>query len=484
MKSDELITKVYNLFNNNKYKEAIKISIDNIGLIVSLVGRIIENKKFSQYDLFIKESSKFNTNSKNDTEYLLLYSWIIMSIMEKYQSLVYYEQEEFNNPKYKVRYLVILADDKLKLDLYLLFVIIFSFEAHYREILNNSHNKQTYVGIDYEFNNRQIATMQLNFERASSTANNTDSFIWLINPSELDEAKKNILIKYLMKNRKIFKILHGADSLDIPYMYYELFNSDKLTIRDFTSRYIDTRFLCEYFKIHQNNGNKCSIYDALLYFGTISKKQYDNLNITHDKMGPVQNISWNIQNLKDDIYSLKYALYDVLFLKKYLMDIHNKAKIEAPNYYMHYIDITRLVQFIILERRDVTDMTPKLKTQIDTMNNFYFFHNDNKNNLIEVFNKIKEQIKFDDNSFLLSHLLNINYLRTHVIIIVKFLIYSWICNNFKVFVKKSIVFNKDLIDSNTFFEDLEIYNFKYLIPFFIKLNNRIKYKLEFTYNIA
>lgn len=481
MKSDELITKVYNLFNNNKYEEAIKISIDNIGLLVSLVGRIIENKKFSQYNLFIKESSELKIKPKNDTEYLLLYSWIILSIMEKYHSLIYYEEEEFNNPKYKVRYPVILADDDLKLNLYLLFMIIFSFEAHYREILSDSHNKQTYVGIDYEFNNRQIATMQLNFERASSKTKKTDSFIWIINPAELNETKKVILIKYLMKNRKIFKILHGADSLDVPYMYYEMFDSDKSTIRDFTSRYIDTRFLCEYFKIHQDDGKKCSIYDALLYFGTISKKQYDNLNDTHDKMGPVQNISWNIHNLKNDLYSLKYALYDVLFLKKYLLDIHNKAKSEAPNFYMHYTDITRLVQFIILERRDTTDITPKLKAQIDKMNNFYFFHEDKKNNLIEVFNKIKDKIKFNDGSFFLSHLLNINYLRTHIIIIVKFLIYSWVCKKFKVFEKKGVIFNKELINSNTFFEDLEIYNLKHLIPFFIKLNNRIKQKLEIIY---
>ena len=73
-----------------------------------------------------------------------------------------------------------------------------------------SNNKdRSYVGIDYEFRNREIALMQINFESKETR------YICIVNPGKFDELQMKYLIE-LMINMKIVKIFHGADSLDIP----------------------------------------------------------------------------------------------------------------------------------------------------------------------------------------------------------------------------------------------------------------------------
>ena len=137
-----------------------------------------------------------------------------------------------------------------------------------------------------------------------------------------------------MRNKCSFKILHGCDSLDLPYMYDILFKGDKDTIFDFTSRIIDTRFLCEYYRASIEDEKKCSIYDALLYFETINMQKFEYLNNTHDYMGPVQDISWNIHKMSS--HHVKYALYDVLFLKHFLSNIYSLANKNTPHIYKSY----------------------------------------------------------------------------------------------------------------------------------------------------
>jgi hypothetical protein len=475
MKTNELIIEMYNLFKLSKYNDVIDVAIINIGLIVTLIGRLIENKDFT-YNIFInhKHDIKNNNITKyTDIELFELFSYIILNIIQINTIFEYNEKEEFATPKFNTLYSVILADDEYKLKLFILYVLLFSFESHIREQFDD-YNQYVYVGIDYEFNNRQIAVMQLNFERASSidVKMTTYSHIWLINPSELDKPLLEIMIKYLMRNKKIYKILHGADSLDVPYMYFDLFSSDIQTIRDFTTRYIDTRFLCEYFKIHQNDGKKCSIYEALLYFNTITQDKYDYLEKTHADMGPVQDISWNIINLKNDIPSLKYALFDVLFIKRFYLDIHHKALTEAKNYYTHYHMITKLIQYVVLERRAITNTTEIIKKEVDQINNYYFFHNDIKYNLIDVFNKVMN-IEFSDNTLKISHLLEITYLRTYLILIIKKIVYSYLSHKFLIIEKKGVKFDKSKIQMENYYIDLEINGFKHIIPFVKLIENHI-----------
>ena len=85
-----------------------------------------------------------------------------------------------------------------------------------------SNNKdRSYIGIDYEFRNREIALMQINFESEETR------YICIVNPGKFDELQMKYLIE-LMINMKIEKIFHGADSLDIPYTLHEMLKDDKI----------------------------------------------------------------------------------------------------------------------------------------------------------------------------------------------------------------------------------------------------------------
>ncbi len=113
-----------------------------------------------------------------------------------------------------------------------------------------------------------------------------------------------------MINSSIYKILHGPESLDLPYIFTQMLQNRKQHIIKFVRKMYDTRFLCEYFKYSVEADNKCSIYVALRYFGVISDEKLKYLNDTNDSMGPIQNVNWNINTLNS--YSTRYALYDVL----------------------------------------------------------------------------------------------------------------------------------------------------------------------------
>ena len=63
-------------------------------------------------------------------------------------------------------------------------------------------------------------------------------------PSDL--IKKKMLTTRILCNRKVVKILHGSDSLDIPFVYNELLENNVNMIKDFNLSFIDTEFLCEY----------------------------------------------------------------------------------------------------------------------------------------------------------------------------------------------------------------------------------------------
>lgn len=473
MKVKELILILYKYYKNNDYESVIQTGINNIGLIIKLVGRLIDNRDFDSYNSFITKDTKlddktFDINKMSDGLALMIYMKIILNIIDSKKSLIYNSKEEFNHSLYDIDYPSILADTKDKLDLFILFLPVYSFEAH--GIAFQLHSRpQFFTAIDYEFNQREIALMQINCERSNSEKIKTTSVIWLINPTHLEKDKYDLMIKYLMRNKKIIKLLHGADSLDVPYMYNTLFNNDHDAIMDFTFRYIDTRFLCELFRIHQNEEGKCAIYDALLYFKTITKEKHDQLENTHTNMGPVENISWNINDLHKDIHSLKYAIFDVLFLKKFIFDIFTRVKNKRENFYNTYITVSKITQFVTLERKKITTIVDKLKKRVDIMNNYYFFHNGIKFNLINIFNAVIKHITFRNINFKFNYLISINYIRTPLLIIVKAFIYNYIANIYKVMEKKAHVFNKDSIDLTSFWNELQKYYDNRLIHFFDNL---------------
>ena len=122
----------------------------------------------------------------------------------------------------------------------------------------------------------------------------------------------------ILSNKKILKILHGAESLDIPYIVQDLFNYDTIPIIDFFLSMIDTRYLCEYLNLILNKSKICSIYDMLLNFNIINENIKNKLDENEKKMGPIYNIFIDINNLSDEL--ITYSIYDVVYLiKAYLI---------------------------------------------------------------------------------------------------------------------------------------------------------------------
>src|ERR1700744_3339476 len=317
-----IIFDLHNLFIEKNYNKIIDILYKNYDTIVSLTERANNPQTNSKMDLSVT-LSLYNSNKKLSDDDIKLIPIIIKKliyhIVKESRELVFDGKTEFSrkiNNKTSEKYYINVAKTPEKIKLFILYLLMFNYEAKYQY-----KNKNIYfAGIDYEFNNRKIALCQICLFPKKS-----DKYIWIIDPSELDKIQTNQMINTLFTVNYIYKILHGSDSLDIPYMFKELFDNNQDTILKFIRKVIDTRFICEFSKIITKIENKkCSIYDALLYFGTIDKLKYDNLEKTNKNMGPIQHINWNIHKMST--HHLKYALYDVLFLKEFLFDMLRKTK--------------------------------------------------------------------------------------------------------------------------------------------------------------
>lgn len=359
-----------------------------------------------------------------------------------------------------------IANNDISLKIFPLY-LLFYFTETTHNILNNINS---YISMDFEFNNQKIALMQICF-----TNKNTKNILWLINPTQM--LKKSYFIKYIMINKNVTKILHGADSLDIPYLYKTLLNNNKLLIREFTKRYIDTRFLCEYFRNSIDDGNVCSIYDALEYFGTITKKEYNKLYKIHEDMKKIKD-KWDINNLNK--YRIKYAKYDVYYLRQFLKDIYSRAYNETPDEYPFYQYIIALNRFIMLERKNVTAITSKIKNSIDKFNNYVVKHKNKYIKLSEIYKTIIKDIYIKNIGLELDNLLSINYFKTYIVILLKKIIYHIITTNFDVHKTKKSK-NKIKIGIDDIYMDLHMNSFKRIIYLLKNIQSECKKKIMLLY---
>ena len=115
----------------------------------------------------------------------------------------------------------------------------------------NNINDERIIGIDFEFNRSldntkiEIKLFQINLE-----TNNDNAFIFMFYPPDLSNEQTEVLKKILL-NEKTKTIIHGGESLDIPYLFNEFFKTDNEK-ENFCKNLYDTKYLCEYY----NNSNK------------------------------------------------------------------------------------------------------------------------------------------------------------------------------------------------------------------------------------
>jgi hypothetical protein len=277
-----------------------------------------------------------------------------------------------------------------------------------------NRNKMFYIGIDFEFNkvsreSRDVALMQINLENDISN----DGMIFVLYPPDLNDNKYLIS---LITNRNIIKILHGAESLDIPYMFDQLLIT-KENIDNFCNNFYDTKFLCDYMNLMKPVPSRCSIYYLLQSNNIITQKKFDELEKIEDKTGPIYLIHINIYKLNFDV--LRYSLYDVLYLPELIKKFFKLNDI----YYKNIIpEISCLVNKY---KRNVEKEFNILSDTINKFNIFYIIDNGTKILIKDIWEMYfyTYYIKMNE----------IHYFKFFFEIITKFIVYYNLIIRFKVY---------------------------------------------------
>lgn len=348
----------------------------------------------------------------------------------------------------KHTYYVVKATDYNLINMFLVYSIFYYLDSLY--IYSTDSTSKLSIGLDFEFDNsiNKVALCQIGFY-----PQRFHRFIFIIDPKMLTDYQQELMINTIFIS-DIIRIVHGADGLDIPYIFEELFMRDSNKILKFTNTMIDIRYLCEYYKICvKHPDKKCSLYDALLYFKVINKKTYDNLNKIHEIISPVQDIQWNIHKLSS--YHLKYVLFDVLYLKSLVMNIYSMSKKISPPIYEQLKFISNITRFIAYEKYGISNLLNSNKLLIDPMNN-YFIHNHESKTLISVYNEVITKLFIPSLDIKLSNLLEINGFKKTLTIMFKKVIYSILTNKYTIYKTKKEKANTTLMINNDVSQLLEL----------------------------
>lgn len=470
---------------NNKDEDAINTMYDNLDVL---------KKEIKDYGISIKDKDILNIkswgldNCSKTNNSLDCFRLGVLELIQRYNKLELKEKNEVGNVRSNITYVVAIADDLIKIKLFILYLLVYYLECRFRRyILDKSEkdlNNKPHVGIDYEFNQQIIALMQINFEGYSDKSLETKSYIWIVNPGEFDSTQNKILIKYLMTNQDIYKIFQGSESLDIPYMYKVMFENNKDVIKAFTRKIIDTKYLCEYFKLSTESDKKCKIYEGLKYFGTISTAKYDDLVKTEDSMGPKQDQSWSIHKMSS--FHVKYGLYDVLYLQHYLLDIYDKITKETPQLLPSYKFVNPITRFIYLERNEITRIIEDAKEVINPINNYLVKYKGKNSTLINVFNNIMHnfRIPLDKDKYIdFDFLLIVGYFRKSLAVILKKIIYYLMREHFNIYKNKtSVMSTTERIDLDITYSDLEKNGYIQILRLFKLFQDEAEKKILIIYS--
>ena len=377
-----------------------------------------ENKYQEYFNIFLKNHKKLKAVSNNDLlEINQQFSELIIN--NKIFDIRLNAEKEINIvTNNQINYYVIKSDNQLKKDIFLIYLCIYYF-------LTKKVKNKYYLPLDFEFNTKKVALMQLNFE-----TDYNNRFIFIIYPPYLNYYWNSFLIKKILGNYRITKILHGSDSLDIPYMFNDLIIKPKY-IKKFIHSFIDTRYICEFYNLENNYvKRKCKIYEFLLDHKIISQDKLDQLEENSDNMGHIYDIFIQIEKMSNEL--LKYTLYDVLFLRHLLESF--------PNNDTYNKLIPQFTRLVFLERRGITKYFSKLNKIINSMNNFFIKNLDNMK-LIDTYHIYTNYLNIKDMPI---HLIEkINYFKNTIENIKKYIIYKNITKNYHVFINNKAEYKQE-----------------------------------------
>jgi len=318
-------------------------------------------------------------------------------------------------------YNILLADNNEKI------TYMIDFFSNFIKSQDISKNVKHFLGCDFEFNKvskekKEVALFQMNCEKD----NDSNGYIFIFNPSEIHVKQEKILIE-LLTNIHIIKILHGGESLDIPFLFDQLLKTEK-NIKKFCKNLFDTKYLCELYHLQHQKISKCSIYFMLEEFKIITTEKIKELDKIEESMGPIYLIDINIHTLSSDV--LKYSLYDVLFLpeliKKFLKMNTTFTKL-----------IPDITGFVFQYKRLENHFFNKLKNDIHSFNIHFIKSKENIYFLNDMYNYYVLTLTYDE----LENLLKITYFKECIDILFKYVIYQKIQEENDIYKTKQNIAN-------------------------------------------
>lgn len=205
------------------------------------------------------------------------------------------------------------------------------FFDHYCEQIDSDQTLFGVCVLDFEFNSKRIATMQLNIELQDES----EPFVFVVDPTLFQSYR---FVSALLTNPRLTKVLHGGDSLDLPYLQSIM---TKKQLGAFLEQLVDTRFLCAF------ADDRCKIYSMLLDRDIITPRTLQMLEANEERMGKIYNIQIDIRKLSPSL--LRYAVYDVMFLG-YVLEEYRK--------YPQFGEWCALVRYSYMEKRGLLDPAP------------------------------------------------------------------------------------------------------------------------------
>ena len=397
------------------------------------------------------------------TKYDILINNDVIDIKETFLKILRKNSDLKIPNKKKQKYYIKKVTDNITLKLLLTYAMFYYFDNIQK--LKSGPYKNLMIGLDFEFSENKIALCQIGFFPFKRF-----KYIFILDPKMLSEKKKLLFIQTMFTS-SIYKITHGSESLDLPYIYEQLFENNKTYIFDFTKMMIDTRFLCEYFKIFfKSSDRKCSIYDALLHFNVINNTKFIELNKINDSMGPVQDVRWNIKKMSS--YHLKYVLYDVLYLKEFVINVFKLSLEKNNSLYQQLKYISQINRFICYEKYDVSEILKETKMLVDPMNNYIVYpkFQENKKTMITIYGEVMEFIILPSIDMKITKLLDINNFKKPLILLFKRIIYGIILEKYQVYENKKDKVHSHIEYTNILKKliDLKLERFSILIDNFIE----------------
>jgi hypothetical protein len=486
---DILIDNVYDVYKSSDKDKNIKICtiMNNEYKTITLFIKMLKKEKLNDYkltyDINKNDHGQLYDKIKSENNVLVkaslmisLFHIILYDLVEEKKVLTLFGKDEMIiSASQNKFYHIIVANNEPDILLFNAFILVFSMESLF--------NRHFYLCMDFEYTRQKMKLAQLNYEHREDNRN----FIFIIDPLNLPQNIFHVFVYYNFYNSRIRKILHGSDSLDIPHIFQDILNNNRKGIIKFTKSLIDTRFLCEYYKaiiLTMKDTDKCSIYDAIIFFELISPEKKKELDDIIEGMGPHQDNVWNINQLSQS--HIRYALYDVLFLKffyyKIVHDAYKNTKDESIKSSV-YKTYTRLIpemsQFIYFERNNITDLLTQCKTEIDPINN-YMIKNTSKGvvKLVDVFNAIFKNIIILKPYYIhIDNLLLINYFKTPFTIILKKMVYTLLSQKYTLYINKHDIWNVRMFN-DILFSFMNKYKFDHINDLLMSFQDIINGKIK------